>query len=614
MRKLWRQLRLPIWGQGPRGTRFALAFAGVLAGLAPVVLSAASFTASLDRKTITLGESATLLLTFEGGTQGSEPPALPAIPNLQIAYVSTSKQYSLVNDQVSSAVTYSYTVTPHQVGDYVIPALTAAMNGQKLTSQPLKLKVLKPGQPPPEAVNSGAQLAFARLVLPKKELYLGETVVAEIHIYVSDKVRRADSFRFTAIPAEGFHFSLDKMSKGEERRVQAGEGTYTEVPFSLALTPVKTGPLTLGPVTAGLVVELPSPNRRRDPIWDPFGMLDRSEQKAVSLATDAETVQVFPLPAKDAPPNFNGAVGSYTLVVSAGPTNVAAGDPITVKIQISGSGALDLLALPDQPAWRDFKVYPASAPKIALNDQLGISGSKTFEEVVVPQNADIKALPPFSFSYFDSDRKVYQTLTGPGIALAVRPGGATAVPSVAAANRPAQDNPPLTSDIVPIKQRLGAIAAIRPPLIRQPWFLGMQSVPALALITATLWRRRSERLANNPRLRRQRQVSQTIREGRNELRKCAHHNDSEAFFAILFRLLQEQLGERLDLPASAITEAVIEERLRPSGVPEPALASLHELFQTCNLARYAPIKTSQELAAFIPKVEAVLRQLQELKP
>jgi hypothetical protein len=43
------------------------------------------------------------------------------------------------------------------------------------------------------------------------------------------------------------------------------------------------------------------------------------------------------------------------------------------------------------------------------------------------------------------------------------------------------------------------------------------------------------------------------------------------------------------------------------------LNGLRELFQTCNLARYAPIKSSSELTAFIPKIEATLRQLQELK-
>jgi hypothetical protein len=136
----------------------------------------------------------------------------------------------------------------------------------------------------------------------------------------------------------------------------------------------------------------------------------------------------------------------------------------------------------------------------------------------------------------------------------------------------------------------------------------------LAWLSAVVWRRRAEQLANNPRLRRRRQVAQVIRRGLLELRRHATDNKSDDFFATLVRLLQEQLGERLDLPASAITEAVIEERLRPRGMPQATLASLHELFQTCNLARYAPIKTSQELAAIIPKLEAILRELQGLKP
>ena len=100
----------------------------------------------------------------------------------------------------------------------------------------------------------------------------------------------------------------------------------------------------------------------------------------------------------------------------------------------------------------------------------------------------------------------------------------------------------------------------------------------------------------------------------SNLRKSAAENDSDTFFATLFHLLQEQLGERLDLPASAITEAVIEERLQPRQVPDSTLAGLHDLFHTCNLARYAPIRTSQELAAIVPAVETVLRELQQIDP
>jgi hypothetical protein len=283
-----------------------------------------------------------------------------------------------------------------------------------------------------------------------------------------------------------------------------------------------------------------------------------------------------------------------------------------VRVQISGRGALDALALPEQNAWHDFKTYPPTT-KVETTDPLGLQGTKTFEQVVVPQKADIKALPPFSFSFFDPDQKQYRTLTQPSIALVVRPGGATPTPTIVTAARSGQDNTPPAQDIVHIKPRLGTLAQIGPPLVQRPWFLALQAVPLAAWLSALLWRRRAEMLANNPRLRRQRQVAQVVRRGLAELRQLAAQNKSDEFFAALVRLLQEQLGERLNLPASAITEAVIDEHLRPRGVPETTLAPLHELFQTCNLVRYAPMKSSQELAAVAAKFEGVLPALKELK-
>jgi hypothetical protein len=375
---------------------------------------------------------------------------------------------------------------------------------------------------------------------------------------------------------------------------------------------VKTGTLNIGSMDVNLTLQLPVGNRRRD-MFDPFGMFQQFEERRVSLTAETETLTALPLPRENVPTNFIGAVGSFSMAVSAGPTNVATGDPVTVKIQVSGHGALDALALPEQNAWRDFKAYPPTT-KVDTTDALGLQGTKTFEQVVVPQSADIKTLPPFSFSFFDPDRKSYRTLTQPGVPVVVRPGGSTPAPTVVAANRSAPDNPPPAQDIVHIKPRFGAVVQIGPPLVQQPWFLALQAIPVLAWLSALAWRKRSENLANNPRRRRQRQVAQIIRSGLLELRHFASENRSDDFFATLVRLLQEQLGERLDLAASAITEAVIEEHLRPRNVPETTLAPLHELFQTCNLVRYAPIKSSQELAAIIPKLEIVLRELKELKP
>ena len=77
--------------------------------------------------------------------------------------------------------------------------------------------------------------------------------------------------------------------------------------------------------------------------------------------------------------------------------------------------------------------------------------------------------------------------------------------------------------------------------------------------------------------------------------------------------MQEQLGERLDCPASAITENVIDERAGSRGAPEATLNGLRELFQLCNQARYAPVRGSSELNSVAAQFEKLIGELQELK-
>jgi hypothetical protein len=380
------------------------------------------------------------------------------------------------------------------------------------------------------------------------------------------------------------------------------------------LKAIKSGAMTLGPIAANVVLDIPSGGgASRGSLLEQFGFRDPfdTKQAQMTLASEAQPIQLLALPRENVPANFNGAVGSYTMTLTAGPTNVAAGDPITVKIQISGKGSLDSLNLPDQPAWHDFKTYPPTT-KVDTADALGLQGTKTFEQIVTPQSAEIKILPSISFSFFDPEQKSYRTLTQPAVPLVVRPGGEAPTPTFVTAKKD-QDNPPPVHDIVPIKQRTGALGQIGPPLIEQRWFVTAQSVPVLAFLAVVLWRRRADQLANNPRLRRQHQVTHLVQAGLVDLKQIAAGNNSDEFFATVFRLLQERLGERLDLPATAITESVIEEHLRPRRIAEPLLDALQELFQACNLARYAPIKSSQELAAIIPKLQSVLGQLEALE-
>ena len=320
--------------------RLVVALALACLCVTPAITSAATFTATLDRDTITLGESATLSLTFSGTSQQAVP-TLPPISNLQISYVGPSSQITIINGQTSSTVTHNFTVTPRQVGDFTIPAFTVDMDGQKLASEPLQLKVLKPGAPPPEAIRSGSQLAFLKLVVPGKEVFLGEIIAAELQLYVREGVQNVSNFKITSLPTEGFN--VGKMVERQRRQERVGNTLYTVIPAVIALKPVKTGALSIGPVTADVVLVVPSTNRRRD-LFDPFGMFGGNEQKQLALATDAENLQSLPLPNENVPPNFSGAVGSYAMTVTAGPTNVTVGDPITVRVQLAGR--------PNRVQWR----------------------------------------------------------------------------------------------------------------------------------------------------------------------------------------------------------------------------------------------------------------------
>ena len=186
------------------------------------------------------------------------------------------------------------------------------------------------------------------------------------------------------------------------------------------------------------------------------------------------------------------------------------------------------------------------------------------------------------------------------------------MPPIAATKNSAPENQS-PQDILPIKENLGTLSQTKIPLVAQPAFLAAQALPVLAFLAVFIWRKRTDSLANNPRLRRQRAVAALVASGLDDLKRYAAANQPDEFFATLFRLLQEQLGERLDCPASAITENVIDEHPVLSGATKGTIDGLRELFQLCNQARYAPVRGTSELNSVAEKFEKTLRELQEVK-
>lgn len=576
----------------------ALGLLGWLAALWLCCAATPTFHASLDRQVAPVGEPVTLDLSFTGG-EPDQVPQIPSPPGLQITYLGPSRQVIMVNGRISTTVTHKYTVLGQQPGDYTLPAIQVRVNGQALSSQPLQLKIVRS--------DPRTQLAYLRLILPEREVFVGEAFTVEVDLCLRDRIENIANVQLSPLQVESC--TQLKQSRLPQRTERNEFGQFTVIPVVYTLVAARPGTLSVGPLDCSFVAELAQENGRRDPFAGfGFGVFRFGETRPISLRADAKPIRVLPLPEQDRPPEFNGAVGRFTLSLVAGPTNVAVGDPITVRIQIRGHGVLEALKLPEQPDWHGFKTYPPTE-NVQTTDPLGIEGTKTFELIVVPQTAGLRALPPLHFAYFDPETRSYHRIATDPVPLQVRAGASTPVPTLA--SEPAAHRPPPAParDILGLKQHLGPLATSSPPLLTRPSFWLAQSVPLLAWAALLIWRRRTDAIAADPRRQRQREARRRIRHALREVRNLAASGPPDAFYAALFRLLQEQIAERFDLPASSVTEAVIEERLRPAGLSPDLCRELHDLFQLCNQARYAPGLVDADLPRIRARAETVVQQL-----
>ena len=140
---------------------------------------AATFTATLDADTILLGDTATLSLKFDDG-QPQGTPQLPDLPGLQVVSSGQSTQFGFSNvGRSTSSITYSFGVRATQIGEFTIPALSVKVGNETLTSSPVKFKVVRAATPEPGSEAEQQSFALLRIVLPRKEVFVGEILVIE---------------------------------------------------------------------------------------------------------------------------------------------------------------------------------------------------------------------------------------------------------------------------------------------------------------------------------------------------------------------------------------------------------------------------------------------------
>jgi BatD DUF11 like domain len=471
-----------------------------------------SVTAVLGNSEAVVGQMVQMEIKVSGANNASLPTEI-SVDGLEIHQTGTSRQFEMHNLTTSSSTVYIYTILPLKPGTFTIPPQTIRVGRSSLRTPALKLNV---SDSPNRSTRSNQtaqpantnQLAFAELIVPKKSAFVGEIVPAEIRLGFDP---RAHPKLIDGPEVSGQGFTAQKLQQGGENLETINGRTYDVVTFKTAIAAARAGKFDLGPVKAKVQVVTPrAPGARRarspfdlfnlddpfsDPFFsDPFGQF--GERREVEVNSEPIAFEVKPLPA-NAPASFSGAIGNFTMTTEAKPNSVQVGDPITVTSTISGRGNFDRVnapALEDEHGWHK---YPPSS-KFKQDDEVGISGTKTFEMVVSPDEKK-QSIPLLAFSYFDPVKERYMTLHSDPIAITVQ-GGAAPGPYIAAPPpRPA----PATTSAVPAKPQdilyqlteRGWVQSFTPFYVR-PIFWTAQLIPLLALLGLAGWKMRQARIGN----------------------------------------------------------------------------------------------------------------------
>src|SRR5438067_12347837 len=501
--------------------RRLFAVLGVFASAQLAYADSPSVTAVLNSSEAAVGETVHLEIRV-AGARGADAPENIMVDGLEIRRTGTSQRIEMNNLNLTSSVIYDYTVMPLRAGRFTIPPQTIRVGNNSLRTPALTLNVAdapgrssdaRPGRD--AAAASASSLVFAELIVPSKTAYVGEIVPVQVRMGFDPRVRP----RLVEPPEiTGQGFTAQKLQQSGENTETISGRPYEVVTFKTAIAAARAGRFEIGPVKAKAQVVVPrrqsAPRSRPrspfdlfdrdDPFSDPFfsnPFSQLGERREVEIKSEPVALEVKPLP-KNAPPSFSGAIGNFTMATDANPKSLQVGDPITVTSTLSGRGNFDRVNAPVIEDERGWHKYPPSS-KFKQDDEVGISGTKTFETVLSP-NEKKQALPVLAFSYFDPAKEHYVTLRGEPFATTVQ-GGAAASQNVAAS----QPTPAATGRPAP-----AAVAASKPqdilyqltdrgrttesfaPIYVRPVFWVAQSIPLLGLLSFLIWKIRRTKINN----------------------------------------------------------------------------------------------------------------------
>jgi hypothetical protein len=584
-----------------------------------------SVQATLGHGKISLGQ-ATQLDVIVNGAPDTPSPKLPKVDGLDISYMGHSFSIQYVNGVMSSSHTHSYQVVALREGTFTISPIQVSTGGNSYQASPLTLTVgpgnsssvtpsppviTAPGVPSRPATSNPrsslqrGELAELRVILPNRDIYVGELVPVDLKLYVREEVTPQG----VSPPAVSSAFTITKVTNENDRSRDLINGVlYQVATWHPAISAVKSGDQPLS-VAMDCTVLVPVRSRNfHDALFDDFFGGVPAQPKTIPLKSPPIQVNVKELPSDGKPPSFKGAVGHFQLVASASSTQISVGDPITLKYSVEGSGNFDRVRDLEIARTPDLKTYPPTM-KFESNDPNEFEGTKIFEQVIVPQNSDVKEIPSITFSFFDPELKTYVVRNTDPIPIHVRPGANVQPlpppPPVLASSSPMKSGP---VELLPNKIELGSTQDLGVIVLR-PGFIVLQSIPLCFMAFALVYSRRKNRLENDPLFARSVVADQAMRKHLLSLEQAERQLNAPEFFQAARRLLQEALGKRWNTPSESITFSEIESRLAHDA---QLSAHLRRFFETADAVAYSgQAYSSEALHGWKQSVLDMAKQIQK---
>ena len=541
---------------------------------------------------------------------------------------SNSTSVSIVNgrmtQQVRRGYNLNYRLAAKAVGDKVIPALAISAEGRSQSTQPIPMRVLPPQE------NSDFRF---RLSLSEDRAYVGQQIALTAEWFIG---RQVQDFSFTFPLLEDGRFeiadppdaaggrsqaSTDRMEIAlGDRRAVAFEGTgeldgrkFTVLRFRKLLVPRSAGTVRVPAATVTFRARVASRTRRPGPFDDFFGgdllsdfFGDARDVETLSIPSNRPRIEVLELPAAGRPRGFNGWIGQFEVVAEASPVSVKVGDPITLRVGVSGNGmraAASLPALDQQPALtRDFNV----PREIGAGEDR--NGERVFTQTLRARYDSVTEIPAIELPFFDPEDGEYRVARTEPIPIRVEPSRVVTADDAEGRGIQGQRQLEVESSEQGIAHNYvgrsalqsapGALAVRLRPLGPLPLALALLGLPPLAYIglhAARMARRHGGsalRWRQSPRTKWRREVSAI------DLERGPGGAVAEAVLASLRAYLGARLA-RTRSEAAAWSFADAEVRLRSQaslpggsdGIEGSALlADLKSVFERCETASYAGVE------------------------